>query len=173
MIKKPKDINPELYFSPFLLIAKGDELIESLIISKNELIDLIEEIDESMSNFRYEENKWTVKQVLKHICDSERVHSYRALRFSKNDKTDLPGYNENEYAEVDNSNNLNIEQIKNEFIAVRNATIELFKNLNLNSLDYIGTGNKQELTPRIIGWKISGHSTHHCYIIREKYFKTK
>lgn len=173
MIKKPKDINPELYFSPFLLIAKGDELIESLIISKNELIDLIEEIDESMSNFRYEENKWTVKQVLKHICDSERVHSYRALRFSKNDKTDLPGYNENEYAEVDNSNNLNIEQIKNEFIAVRNATIELFKNLNLNSLDYIGTGNKQELTPRIIGWKISGHSTHHCNIIREKYFKTK
>ena len=173
MIRKPENINPELYFAPFLLVAKGDDLIASLIISKNEVLELIKRVDDSMSNYRYEENKWTVKQILKHICDSERVHSYRALRFSKNDKIDLPSYNENEYAEVDNSNNLNIEQIKNEFIAVRNSTIELFKNLNINSLDHIGTGNKQELTPRIIGWKISGHSTHHCSIIREKYFKTK
>lgn len=169
MIEKPKNINPELYFSPFLLIAKGNDLIESLIISKNEIIALINGIDDSISNYKYEENKWTIKQVLKHICDSERVHSYRALRFSKNDKTDLPGYNENDYAKIDNSENLNLEQIKNEFIAVRNSTIELFKSLNLNSLDYIGTGNKQELTPRIVGWKISGHSTHHCQMIKERY----
>jgi len=173
MIEKPKNINPELYFSPFLLIAKGDDLIESLIISKNEIIDLIDEIDDSLSDYRYEKNKWTIKQVLKHICDSERVHSYRALRFSKNDKTDLPGYNENEYAKVDNSRNLNLDQIKNEFIAVRNSTIELFKSLNLNSLDNIGTGNKQELTARIVGWKISGHSTHHCNIIKERYLQLK
>jgi uncharacterized damage-inducible protein DinB len=173
MIKKPKNINPELYFSPFLLIAKGNDLIESLTISKNEIIDLINGIDNAMSNYKYEENKWTIKQVLKHICDSERVHSYRALRYSKNDKTDLPGFDENEYAKVDNSENLNLEQIKNEFIAVRNSTIELFKSLNLDSLDYIGTGNKQELTPRIVGWKISGHSTHHCKIIKERYLQSK
>lgn len=173
MIEKPKNINPELYFSPFLLIAKGNDLIESLIISKNEIISLINGIDDSISNYKYEENKWTIKQILKHICDSERVHSYRALRFSKNDKTDLPGYNENDYAEVDNSENLNLEQIKNEFIAVRNSTIELFKSLNFDSLDYIGTGNKQELTPRIVGWKISGHSTHHCQIIKERYLQLK
>lgn len=173
MIEKPKNIDPELYFSPFLLIAKGNDLIESLTISKNEIIDLINGIDNSMSNYKYEENKWTIKQVLKHICDSERVHSYRALRFSKNDKTDLPGFDENEYAKIDNSENLNLEQIKNEFIAVRNSTIELFKSLNLDSLDYIGTGNKQELTPRIVGWKISGHSTHHCKIIKERYLQSK
>jgi uncharacterized damage-inducible protein DinB len=173
MIEKPKNIDPELYFSPFLLIAKGNDLIESLTISKNEIIDLINGIDNAMSNYKYEENKWTIKQVLKHICDSERVHSYRALRFSKNDKTDLPGFDENEYAKVDNSENLNLEQIKNEFIAVRNSTIELFKSLNLDSLDYIGTGNKQELTPRIVGWKISGHSTHHCKIIKERYLQSK
>ena len=173
MIERPKNINPELYFSPFLIIAKGDDLIESLIISKNEFLELINEIDNSISNYRYKENKWSIKQVLKHICDSERVHSYRALRFSKNDKTDLPGYDENEYAEVDNSKNLSINQIKNEFIAVRNSTIELFRSLNPNTLDYIGTGNKQELTPRIVGWKISGHSTHHCNVIRERYLKAK
>lgn len=173
MIEKPKNIDPELYFSPFLLIAKGNDLIESLTISKNEIIDLINGIDNSMSNYKYEENKWTIKQVLKHICDSERVHSYRALRFSKNDKTDLPGFDENEYAKIDNSENLNLEQIKNEFIAVRNSTIELFKSLSLDSLDYIGTGNKQELTPRIVGWKISGHSTHHCKIIKERYLQSK
>lgn len=171
MIEKPKNINPELYFSPFLKVAKGNDLIESLIISKNEIVDLINGIDNSFSNYKYEKDKWTIKQVLKHICDSERVHSYRALRFSKNDRTDLPGYDENEYAKVDNSENLNIEQIKNEFIAVRNSTIELFKSLNLNSIDYIGTGNKQELSPRIIGWKISGHSTHHFNIIKERYLK--
>ena len=171
MIEKPKNINPELYFSPFLQVAKGNDLIESLIISKNEIVDLINGIDNSFSDYKYEKDKWTIKQVLKHICDSERVHSYRALRFSKNDRTDLPGYDENEYAKVDNSENLNLEQIKNEFIAVRNSTIELFKSLNLNSIDYIGTGNKQELSPRIIGWKISGHSTHHMNIIKERYIK--
>lgn len=171
MIEKPKNINPELYFSPFLQVAKGNDLIESLIISKNEIVDLINGIDNSFSDYKYEKDKWTIKQVLKHICDSERVHSYRALRFSKNDRTDLPGYDENEYAKVDNSENLNLEQIKNEFIAVRNSTIELFKSLNLNTIDYIGTGNKQELSPRIIGWKISGHSTHHMNIIKERYIK--
>jgi uncharacterized damage-inducible protein DinB len=169
MIEKPKNINPELYFSPFLLIAKGNDLIESLIISKNEVIDLINGIDTSMADYKYEKGKWSVKQVLKHICDSERIHSYRALRFSKNDITELPGYDENDYADMDNSENLNIDQIKNEFIAVRSSTIELFKSLNVHSFDYVGTGNKQELTPRIIGWKISGHSTHHCKIIKERY----
>ena len=171
MIEKPKDIDPKLYFSPFLLIAKGNDLIESLMISKNEVIDLINRIDNSLSDYKYGKDKWTIKQVFKHICDSERVHSYRALRFSKNDKTDLPGYDENEYAKVDNTENLNLRQIKDEFIAVRNSTIELFKSLDLNSLDNIGTGNKQELTPRIVGWKISGHSTHHCKIIKERYLK--
>lgn len=173
MIEKPKNINPKLYFAPFLLIAKGKDLIESLTISKNEVLELINKIDETTANYKYEENKWTVKQVLKHICDSERVHSYRALRFSKNDKTDLPGYDENKYAEVDNSKNLSVNQIKNEFIAIRNSTIELFRSLNSNTLDYIGTGNKQQLTARIVGWKISGHSTHHCNVIRERYLKTK
>lgn len=171
MIEKPKGIDPELYFSPFLQAAKGNDLIESLIISKNEIVDLINGLDNSFSDYRYQEDKWTIKQVLKHICDSERVHSYRALRFSKNDKTDLPGFDENEYAKADNSENLNLEQIKNEFIAVRNSTIELFKSLNLKSLDYIGTGNKQELSPRIMGWVISGHSTHHMNIIKERYLK--
>ena len=171
MIKKPKDINPELYFSPFLLIAKGTDLIESLSISKKELLDLVNGIDNSLADYKYEESKWTIKQVLKHICDSERVHSYRALRFSKNDKTDLPGFDENEYAKIDNSENLDLEQIKNEFIFVRNSTIELFKSLNSKAIDYIGTGNKQELTPRIIGWKISGHPTHHLNIIKKRYLK--
>lgn len=168
MIEKPNN-NPELYFSPYLLIAKGHDLIESLTISKNEIVDLINEIDDSMADYKYAKDKWTIKQVLKHICDSERVDSYRALRFSKNDKTDLPGYDENEYAKVDNSHNLSLDQIKHEFIAVRNSTIELFKSLNPDSLDYIGTGNNQKFTPRIVGWKISGHSTHHYKIIKERY----
>ncbi|MBJ6367553.1 DinB family protein [Snuella sedimenti] len=172
-IEKPNSVDPELYFSPFLSIAKGVDLIESLIISKNEVIDLVDALDNSMSDHRYEEGKWTIKQVLKHICDSERVHSYRALRFSKNDKTDLPGYDENEYAKLDNTDNLSLEQIKDEFIAVRNSTIQLFMSLNPESFDYLGKGNKQELTPRIIGWKISGHSSHHCKIIKEKYLQLK
>lgn len=169
MIKKPINVNPDLYFSSFIEMAKGDDLIESLKTSKQDIIDLIDGIDDEKSNYKYQENKWTIKQVLKHICDSERVHTYRALRFSRKDKTDLPGFNENEYTSLDNSENLTLNQIKDEFISVRNATITFFTNMSFNAFDNIGTGNKIALTPRIIGWKISGHSSHHCNVIKERY----
>lgn len=169
MIKKPINVNPDLYFSSFIEMAKGDDLIESLKTSKQDIIDLIDGIDDEKSNYKYQENKWTIKQVLKHICDSERVHTYRALRFSRKDKTDLPGFNENEYTSLDNSENLTLNQIRDEFISVRNATITFFTNMSFNAFDNIGTGNKIALTPRIIGWKISGHSSHHCNVIKERY----
>jgi uncharacterized damage-inducible protein DinB len=169
MIKKPINVNPDLYFASFIEMAKGDDLIESLKTSKQDIIDLIDGIDDEKSNHKYQEDKWTIKQVLKHICDSERVHTYRALRFSRKDKTDLPGFNENEYTSLDNSENLTLNQIRDEFISVRNATITFFTNMSFNAFDNIGTGNKIALTPRIIGWKISGHSSHHCNVIKERY----
>lgn len=169
MIQKPKSNTPDLNYATFIELAPGNDLIESLFLTKERTLELIDQIDSKLSDYQYEKDKWTIKQVLKHISDTERIHAYRALRFSRGDQTDLPGFNENEYAQVDNSIHLSLEQIKNEFIAVRNATIELYKNLNLNSIDTIGTGNKMEFTPRKIGWIISGHNTHHCTIIKERY----
>ncbi len=171
MINKPVGLNPKLYYIPFISSAKGEDLIKSLEISMAQIIDLIDGIDDAVGNYAYQDSKWSIKQVLKHISDSERVHAYRALRFGRNDKTDLPGFEENDYAQTDNSKNLSLIEIKDEFIAVRNATIQLFKTLNKASLDYVGTGNGLELTPRIIGWIISGHATHHHNVIKERYLK--
>ena len=169
MIEKPKNLEPTFYYTPYIQAAEGKGLIESLWMSKSELAFLIDGLDDQMSNFKYAEGKWTIKQVLQHVCDCERIFSYRALRFSRRDKTVLPGFEENDYAQNDNSETLDLRDIKDEFIAVRQASITLFKYMDPESLDFLGNANGLELTPRALGWIISGHTIHHCKIIKERY----
>ncbi len=169
MIQKPNFSDPNHFYIPLVTNAIGDDLIKSLEQSSIDTIKLINKIPQSLEDFKYDDNKWTIKQVIKHISDSERVHSYRALTIARNDKTSLPSFDEDLFADYDNSNQSNLSMIKDEFLAVRKSTIELFKNLSQESLDFEGIGNNMIFTPRIIGWLISGHNSHHCNVIKTKY----
>ena len=172
MINRPTNLNSDFYFVAYINKAAGDDLMRSLSEIGNITLRLIEDLTEEQGDFAYAEKKWTLKQVIRHITDSERVFAYRALRFSRKDSTPLPGYDENDYAELDNSGNLSLKQIKDEFIQVREATMALYSTMDVSVLDFEGIASELPITPRMIGWTISGHNTHHLAIIRERYLGT-
>ena len=119
--------------------------------------------------YSYAEGKWTIKELVQHIIDAERVLSYRALRFSRNDTTNLSGFDEDWYVANSNGNERNFKDMLQEFIHVRNSTILLFKSFKPEMLLINGTASNSDMSVRALGFIIAGHQTHHLKIIKEKY----
>jgi hypothetical protein len=120
-------------------------------------------------NFAYAPAKWTVGELMMHIADSERVFAYRALRFARNDKTELPGFDENEYVPVLHAERRTGVSIIEEFKAVRNSTIVMFENFDDEMLKRTGIANGNEFSVKLLGAIIAGHETHHLRILKERY----
>ena len=118
----------------------------------------------------YAEGKWTIKDILQHVIDNERIMSYRALRFSRNDKTQLPGYDEAILAANTVAGNRTIDDLIDEFRELRRSTITLFKNMDKTMLTRIGNANQTEITALALGFVILGHPVHHMNVIRDRYF---
>ena len=119
--------------------------------------------------FRYAEGKWTIKDIILHLIDAERIFAYRALRIARNDKTALPGFEENDYVISANANEREFESLLKEYIIVREATISLFENLSETDLLKPGTASNASVSVRGIGYCILGHELHHKNIIIERY----
>jgi hypothetical protein len=118
----------------------------------------------------YAEGKWTVKDILQHVTDNERIMSYRALRFSRNDKTQLPGYDEAVLAANTVAAHRTVDDLLDEFRELRRSTITLFKNMDKTMLTRIGNANQTEISPLALGFVILGHPVHHMNVIRDRYF---
>ncbi len=131
--------------------------------------ELILSLPEKKLLYRYAKDKWTIKEILVHIIDDERIYTYRALRFARDDKTELPGFDQDNYALSSRANERSIENIFEEYEAVRKATIALFNGLPENSFMRIGTANRNKATVRALAYHIAGHELHHMNIIKEKY----
>ena len=121
--------------------------------------------------YRYAEGKWTIKEVLVHIIDDERIYAYRALRFARNDKTELPGFDQDPYAFYSNANVRSIESIIEEYEAVRMSTITLFNGFSDDVMLRSGVANNNEVTVRALGYHIAGHELHHLNILKNRYLK--
>ena len=132
----------------------------------NKILDLI---TEDKGNYAYADGKWTIKELLVHMIDTERIFCNRALRFARNDKTDLPGYDHDNYVPFSGANERSLKDISDEFNVVRLGTIALFKSFTDDMLDRVGTANGNNLTVLSIGFIISGHETHHVNILEERY----
>jgi len=145
------------------------DLFDILNNSLEDLLLTIKHLPEEKLNFSYQEGKWTIKELVQHIIDAERVLSYRALRFSRNDSTDLQGFNEDWYVENSNGNDRNIEDLLNEFSFVRNSTISLFKSFSDEMFTLSGSINGSDMSVRALGFIIAGHQIHHLKVIKEKY----
>jgi len=167
-MKKPIDLKASVYYTKYINLAPKDDLFESLDLSFQAFESLVLNIDEQKSNYKYGEGKWTIKQVVQHIIDVERLFVARALSIARDENTTVIGFDDNLYAANDYTDTLEFEAIVNDYKLVRQSTISFFKSLNSNSFD-----NKIEsnviLSPRIIGWLISGHSIHHLNVIKERY----
>jgi uncharacterized damage-inducible protein DinB len=118
---------------------------------------------------RYRKNKWSIKEILVHLVDDERIYAYRALRFARNEKVDLPGFDQDVFAYYSDADNRALDNIFSEYEAVRLATIALFNGLPENSLDRVGRADNNEATVRALVWHIAGHELHHIHFIKENY----
>jgi uncharacterized damage-inducible protein DinB len=131
--------------------------------------DFILSLPEEKLTYRYAEGKWTIKEILVHIIDDERIYAYRALRFARNDKTELPGFDQDDYAAESGANERDIKVILKEFATVRNATISLFEGFDNKALLRAGVADGKIMSVRAAAYHIAGHELRHINMIKERY----
>lgn len=144
-------------------------LVEELEISVHRLVKFVREIPMDKFDFRYAEGKWTIKDILQHLIDAERVFAYRALRFARNDKTELPGFEEDDYVLEANANKRSIQDLLTELLIVRQSTLALFKTFSNEQLLRIGIASNNPMSVRALGFVIIGHQNHHQKVFEERY----
>ena len=157
------------FYKSYIQALEDVELIEELEISLHDFIRFVQNIPMDKFDYRYAEGKWTIKEIIQHLIDSERVFSYRALRISRNDKTPLPGFDENEYVANSNGNKRNLQGLLTELAVVRQATLSLFNSFSQEQLQYVGIASENQISVRAIGFIIIGHQKHHQKIFAERY----
>jgi uncharacterized damage-inducible protein DinB len=169
MLKRPAENEYPEYYLPYINLVPQEDLLQILQENLQEVVNLFEGISEEKAHYRYAPGKWSVKELLGHITDTERIMCYRLLRVGRGDQTPLAGFNENDYVQGAQTNNLSMEAILEDFKAVRNATITLIQNLPAAAWANKGNANGLEITTRAIAFIIAGHQIHHCKIVEDRY----
>ena len=163
-------VNEYSEFNATYINALDDvDLFEELEISLHDFIKFVQNIPMDKFDFRYAEGKWTIKDIIQHIIDAERIFGYRALRISRNDKTPLPGFEENNYVENTNANGRSIQELLTEFSAVRHANLLLFKSFSEEQLTRLGIASNDTISVRALGFLMIGHLQHHQRVFEERY----
>ncbi|MFV5696395.1 DinB family protein [Flavobacterium sp. LB3P122] len=163
-------VNEYSEFNATYIKAAGyADMIDELEICLHDFIRFVQNIPMDKFDYRYAEGKWTIKDIIQHIIDTERIFGYRALRISRNDKTALPGFEENDYVDNTNANGRNIQDLLAELSAVRHSNLFLFKSFSEEQLKRIGTASNNEISVRAIGFIIIGHQKHHQKVFQERY----
>ncbi len=161
------EYNP--YFKFYIEPLGEVNLIKVLTSSFDEFKATVKNLPEEKLLFKYDEEKWTIKELIQHLMDAERVLSYRALRFSRNDSTDLHGYNHDMYVINSKGNDREIKDLLKEFKSIRKATISLYKSFSNEMLTTSGSADKSQMSVRALGFIIAGHQMHHLKVIKELY----
>lgn len=173
MLQRPLTSEYPEYYVPYVDLVPEGDLLTILNEDLNSTIALFEGISNEEGHFRYATDKWSIKEVLGHMTDTERIMSYRLLRIGRGDQSALAGFNENEFVESSQINNQSINDILEDFVATRKATITLIKNMPTEAWGNKGNANNTEVTTRAIAYIIAGHAIHHKKIISERYLSAK
>ena len=167
LLKSEYDPFYEVYVSKALKL--NNSIVESLVISSELFFEVLSQVPKDKELFAYAENKWTIKELVSHMIDTERIMAYRALRISRNDKADLLSFNENDFVLHANANEIPFEDLLKEFSLVRKATILMFKSFNDELISRVGKASGSDLSVKALGYILSGHVLHHLNIIKERY----
>jgi uncharacterized damage-inducible protein DinB len=159
------------FYKPYIEVLGEGVLMNELEQSLSFFINFLKTIPSEKYEFRYAEGKWTIKDIVQHLIDAERIFAYRALRIARKDKTPLPGFEENEYVETALANKRVMNDLMDEFTTVRKATITLFKTFTEEQLLQMGTASEKPVSVRAIGFITLGHQKHHEKVIKERYLK--
>jgi hypothetical protein len=169
-IPRPQPGEYAPFYERYISLIQGEEILQTLDEQRRQMLLLLSCRDEKDGDFRYAPEKWSVNEVLGHICDTERIFVYRALRFSRADATPLAGFEQDDYVRNGPFGQRPLSDLIEDFIAVRRATISLFRNLDEAAWMRRGIANKNEVSVRALAYITAGHELHHRRILEEKYF---
>jgi hypothetical protein len=159
------------YFEQYMqLISKDESSIIGNLESAQEVFDqLLDNVPAERHCFSYATGKWTLKELIQHIIDTERVFCYRALCFARNDKTALPGYDQDIFVENDSANDRDYYELLEEMRVLRKSTIQLYRSFSEAALLRTGVASDNKISVRALGYLFSGHQLHHLNIVKERY----
>ena len=159
------------YYHKYMNQVKEDDLMTALRNNTSSFLSLLEMIPTDKVDYRYAEGKWTIKEVLQHIIDIERVFTYRALRFARKDETNLPGFDEKVFSASAKADKRNWNDLVDEFASLRKATELMFGSFDNEQLESKGTASGVSMYVLGIGYIIVGHCEHHMTILKQKYLE--
>ena len=165
---QPGEYNP--YYDRYISLVESDDIVAVLEKQAPETIALLKSAA-AKADFRYAPGKWSVKEVLGHVNDTERIMTYRALRIARGDKTPIAGFEQDDYIRGGNFGHRTLADLVDEFATIRQATLSFFRHLDADAAARLGTANKNDISARALPFIIAGHELHHRRILQEKYLK--
>jgi hypothetical protein len=157
------------YYSKYIAQVPDGDVVEALIGGVEIAAALLHDVTDEQAAHAYAPGKWTLKEVVLHCADAERIFAYRALRIGRGDPTDLPGWDEQAYAPASGANARPLESILDELESVRESTVTLFEGLPADAWTRAGKANGLAVSVRALAWITAGHLLHHLEIIQDRY----
>ncbi len=171
-LERPKPGEYDPYFDRYISLIPGNDILGTLEKQLPKTVALLSERSEEDGSLRYASDKWTVKESLGHVIDTERIMAYRALRIARNDRTPLAGFEQDDYVRDGPFADLRLSDLIEELKTVRASTLALFRHLRTGDWTRRGVSNQREITVRALAYIIAGHELHHRNIFEERYFAT-
>jgi CRP-like cAMP-binding protein len=168
---EPTEYPPRL--GKYISLVPEGNILQTLETQLRSTEALLAGLGEDQGNQRYAPEKWTIRQVLGHLADTERILAYRALRIARHDKTPLAGFEQDDYVRCGPFEHCLVAELVEEFGAVRNSTLHLFRHLDEESWSRRGIVNQGEVSVRAIGYVIAGHELHHVALLKDKYLLSR
>lgn len=169
-MKRPEANEYAEYYGKYIAKVPGTDVVSVLESQRLQMLQLFAGRSERDGNFRYAPDKWTIKEVLGHVTDAERIFSYRALRIGRGDQTPLASFEQDDYVKTGGFGARTLADLVEEFGAVRGASVALFRSFDNAAWSKRGVASQKEVTVRALGFITAGHQIHHRVILEERYF---
>jgi len=161
------------YYNRYVTLVPEGDIMATLATQMEETLQLLRGIDEAKAGERYAPGKWSIKELVGHLIDTERIFSYRALRFARNDPNPLTGFDQDDYVRGANFDDRALAQLADEFEYIRRSSIKLFEPLSADAWDRRGPANGDEVSVRALAFIIAGHELHHMNVLKTRYLQGK
>ena len=169
MIPRPDESEYLPYYGKYIGLVPDGDLLQTLRSQLDETLALVRSLPPEMGGHRYAPGKWTIREVLGHIIDTERIFAYRAMRIARGDQTPIEGFDENAYAAASDADARTLADLADELEHLRLGNLHFFRALTDEALARRGTANGAEVSARALAWILAGHELHHRGLLRERY----
>ena len=166
---RPATSDYDPYYAPYLALVTEEDVLEAIEQQSSATQKLLSTVDERRASHRYAEGKWSIKELMGHVCDAERVFGYRLMAVARGEEKSLPGFDEKAYVASGVFDGWKLTDLVEHYAHLRRANVLLLRNLPEGALDRRGVANERPVTARAIAWILVGHERHHMNVLRERY----